>query len=137
MKYYTALLDTTAPDGLHITHKYLGEQSPEKLAEITTMLDEFFQMSGPVTPVREVLFNQPTFFGPHHDIPVLLPAAGTEAVAFRPALRTMLDKFNKDAWDNYRPHVTTREKSVRFQINFYALMHKSTIVKVWPLVYTN
>lgn len=131
MKYYTAFLPSLIPGALHVTHKYLGVQTDEKLEEVCATIERYFQIKQ--ESIRDIDFSIRTFFGPHHDVPVLLPLPETPGKAFKPKLRAMLDGFAKDAFGDYRPHISTRQESIKFRVNYYAVMHKDRVVKSWAI----
>lgn len=120
--------DGFTPDQLHCTHKYLGVLDDTSIKEIKKILDQYFD-NKPFEKFK-VSFNKETFFGKDNDIRVLTP------IEFNPEhflldLRSRLDKFKKDDYDSYNPHVTTDKSRVDLPFKGYALLLDDKMIKTF------
>lgn len=113
------------PQDLHCTHKYLGEQTPENLSEITKQIDWYFLSF--YTHAITLNFNKIDWFD---HLRVLLPS---EPVRLFPLLRGWLAAYRKDDFP-YNPHVTCyTEDEINKPFTRYCLMNHNEIVREWRL----
>lgn len=129
-KWYSAFLFRgITSKQLHVTHKFLGDQTEENTVDIVDILDDYF--SAP-RRVPQVVFNKEAFFGENSDQRVLLPQGGT-AELLLPDLREILDPYRRDDFTEYLPHVTTNLDTVQHSMDRYALMCDGRVVRFWRL----
>ncbi len=138
-KYYTAFLyKGKSPSELHCTHKYLGPVKPEQLREIMAIVTDYLHRrsllkAGKPDPLQ-VNFSVEDFFGAKYDTRVLKPAKKDERPLL-PELRKLLNKFSKDSFKSFRPHVTHAELAgIDEPFVSYALVGSGgVIIKEWKL----
>jgi hypothetical protein len=134
-KYYTAFLfEGYTPEELHVTHKYFGEQTPERMIAIWEIVDWWFSEN----PFRSFVpvFNRVDLFGPENNIRVLTPSLSLNETLritdFLPGLREKINIFRKDDFGEYRAHVATDlPEIVDKKVDRYALIKGKEIQNVW------
>lgn len=115
------------PDELHCTHKFLGKQNSQDVKTILKILDNYFK-ANPFNPFK-IVFGKEEMFGPDKDIRVLVPNDTKDKDLFLMDLRKRLDKFKKDDYPEFRPHVTTVTlNKVDKPFKGYALLYGKDII---------
>lgn len=134
MKYYTAFLyKDKSPSELHCTHKYFGELTEANVTSVIAHIDVYLDTNTWVEP--KVAFTIKDKFGAKYDTNVLKPAKTEQAEErLLPRLRSILDKFKRDQFKSYRPHVTCDLESLSEPFDRYALVGSGgVIIKEWKL----
>lgn len=129
MKLYTCFsFKNIDPDTLHCTHKYLGEQSEEKIELLLAHLKTYFRTPRDFPRAR---FENEHFFGPDKNIRVLSPKSWQMRGWFY-ELRDSFISFRNDDYDNYHPHVTTEFESVIDKpFSSYDLIRDKKVIGTW------
>ena len=126
--YWTCyLLEDEDPNKLHVTHKFMKDQTPENVASILKILDEYWGKYSMMAPML-AKFDKEEYFGKDKDVHVL---SSDDPRFERAQLRTQLDKFADDQFPGYKPHVTTDEKCIEKMIVGYAFMYGKEKLKTW------
>jgi len=132
-KFYTAFL-YAKNEGLHCTHKYLGELKPAQFFKVADVIDGWFYEnsdSAEFEPPR-LLFCIPRWLNGQR---TLFPADGGAKDLF-PDLRKKLDVFRKDDYKRYQPHITCERRMIDEPLVWYALMSNDHVWRKWPLFAT-
>lgn len=136
-KYLTSfyLEDDFGIPHCHVTHKYLGEQTPEDLERITRLLNTYMiDHARELSEPRAWVFDQFEMFGPNQDTPVLAAEPASNMLL---DLRKQLGEFREDDFPSYRPHITLPDasnvKALVAKPVKIALVSNDTILKEWPI----
>lgn len=132
-KYYTAFVyegkrlgDLQYPDvdQFHCTHKYLADVGTFRLDQIFSIIDGFFANEKRVFPHAH--FGQEEHFGSPPNLVRVLTPIWLKGNWF-PTLREELDRFRKDDYHPYRPHVSCARgvKAVTEEFFGYALINST------------
>lgn len=120
------------PDTLHCTHKYLGDQTPEAVEQITAILDAYFVTPFDTRTTPTIIFKREEFFGPNKDVRVLRPESDDVSWFFLD-LRKQLDAFAEDRYPELKPHVTTNLDAVMAPFVRYCLCQGDKILAEYQL----
>lgn len=130
--YWTGF--TFQDNGLHCTHKYLGDLTAFESKSVHLILDGFF--AGKSVEDWVVPFREPAMFGPNKDIPVLLIDSVVEKVLNEGPygyLRKILDQFRDDDFKPHRFHVSvpSNESQMAFKFRSYILANGDQVIAEW------
>lgn len=123
----TFTFEGTAPQDLHCTHKFFGTLDDNNAREMMETIEDYFKNNE--FKKFYIVFDQEEFFGDNNETRVLTPS-DKSLDNFHLNLRNNLEKFKKDNYPNYKPHVTTPTlDKVAIPITGYSLLFGSTVLK--------
>lgn len=120
--------NTENPAIVHVTHKYLGEQSEETESKLVSIVTEYFTADFENKIVPRMEFSKIDYFGENYSRVLCMTNHQFKKYLFMD-LRKQLDVFRKDDFPDWRPHITTDlEFSKIFVFDYFALMRDKEIV---------
>ncbi len=122
---------------LHCTHKYLGGMTYNEMSLVRKTLDLYFSHDQTRSKSFRIDFEVEAIFGPP-TVRVLLPKPGSKLVIQNVFgdLRIRLDRWRKDDFPEYRPHVSVGDFDtvVREPIDRYVLVYGDAAIAVYDFI---
>ena len=128
-RYFTCfVLENADPTKLHMTHKYLGEQSEAAVQEIMQICEEHFNKSTTLMP--KIVFDEVDYLGEKYKRVVKCQSRLKQHLHLD--LRAKLDHFRKDDYAYWLPHIThPTSHGLVARFSGYALLKNGVVLKWW------
>ena len=108
---------------LHMTHKFLGQLSEDDFKKICSLI----QVLTASEKAIEVNFDKKEDFGFQNEIPAITARDHVFSEGFQ-KLRSELNHYRDDDFEEYVPHVSYKEAPEKMIFNRYFLMKGSEII---------